>query len=298
MSNQPPTPPTPPNPPGNGDDGPSWPTQPPSGGGQPPSPPPPSPGEPAPQPTPPAGDDAGQPPDHLPPPPPPPGGGPGGSVSGEYSPTEAIAYGWRKFLANVGPIVGFVVIGFLVLVVVTATLSLLTGGLDRALSLEAPTVADRMVDLASQFLGLLVSAAIVRGTLAIVDGRDLKLAEFFRLEQMGQVVIAALLLSMAGLIVLFIPVLGFLLNIAISFLGQFALFFILDQDQPAIDAITSSVSFTSQNVGPLLVFLVLGVLVVFAGALACGIGLVAALPVVSIAQAYTFRRLRGAYVAA
>ena len=293
MSNQPPTPPTPPSPPGDGDDGPSWPTQPPAGGGQPPSPPPPGRSDP----TAPGDGGSSQPPEHLPPPPPP-GGGPGGSVGGPYSPTEAIAYGWRKFLAHVGPIVGFVVIGFVALIVVTATLSLLTGGLDRALSLEAPTVADRMVDLASQFLGLLVSAAIVRGTLAIVDGRDLNLAEFFRLEQMGQVVIAALLLSMAGLIVLFIPVLGFLLNIAISFLGQFALFFILDDDQQAIDAITASVGFTSQNVGPLVVFLLLGVLVVFAGALACGVGLIAALPVVSIAQAYTFRRLRGAYVAA
>lgn len=238
-----------------------------------------------------------QPPQHLPPPPPT-GFGPGGAPSGEYSPTDAIAYGWRKFKAHAGPIIAFVVIGFVALVVVSIMLALLTGGLDRAMAFESPTVADRMVDLATQFLSLVVGAAIIRATLAIVDGRDLQLAEFFRLEQMGQVVIAALLLSMAGLIVLFIPLLGFLLNIAISFLGQFVMFFILDDGEQAIDAIMSSVNFTIANIGPLVLFLVLGVLVVIAGALACGIGLIVAVPVVAIAQAYTFRRLRGQPVAA
>ncbi len=301
MSNQPP----PPQPPSDGDGDPSWPASPPSAGNQPPAEPPAQPPlqPPANQPpvdppsrpaTQPGSDDGfgGQ---MMPPPPP--GGTAGNLPPGPYSPTDAMGYGWRQFVANLGPIIAAVLLLFIGLIIVSVVLTLATGGFDAAMRGEV-TVGARLVNLVTQFIALLISAAIVRAALAIVDGREFNLAEFFRMEQMGQVVIAAILLSLATVIVSFIPILGIVGNLLISFFGQFILFFILDDEMDAIPAITSSVSFVGSHFSPLLVLMLLSFVAVVAGALLCGVGLLAAIPVVVIAQAYTFRRLRNQPVAA
>lgn len=301
MSNQPP----PPQPPSGGDGDPSWPATPPQPGDQPPSEPPaqpptqsptPVPNDPPAPPATQSGNDGGFGGQSMPPPPP---GGPGGGAmpSGPYSPTDAMGYGWRQFVANLGPIIAAVLLLFVGLIIVSGVLTLVTGGFDAALSGDV-TVATRLVNLVTQFLALLVGAAVIRAALAIVDGRQFNLGEFFRLEQMGQVVIAAILLSLATVIVAFIPILGFVGNLLISFFGQFIMFFILDDDMEAIPAITSSVGFVGAHISPLLVLMLLSFVAVLVGALLCGVGLLAALPVVVIAQAYTFRRLRGQPVAA
>ena len=57
-------------------------------------------------------------------------------------------------------------------------------------------------------------------------------------------------------------------------------------------AIKSSFSFTSGNVGALLLLALLSFLCFVAGALACLVGLLVAYPVVTVAAAYTYRRLQ------
>lgn len=236
-------------------------------------------------------------------PPPPPTDLSGGGPTGPYSATDAIGYGWKKFVENLGPILGAMLVLFVGYAVVAGILVVLFGGLS-SLGMNssgdqvAVGISGRLLSLVIGFLALLVTSAVIRATLAIVDGRKLDFSEFFAMDQMGQVVVAAILLSLVNAILGFIPILGALLSLAVSVFGMFIMFFILDDKQDAIPAISSSVDFVMANVGEVLLFIILGIVVVFVGALLCGIGLIAALPVVAIAEAYTYRRLRNQPVAA
>ena len=99
-------------------------------------------------------------------------------------------------------------------------------------------------------------------------------------------------LTTIGLVLCVLP--GFV----VIFLTWFARYFVVERGQDAVTALKSSFSFTSSHAGPLLLLALLGVLCFVAGALACLVGLLVAYPVVSIASAYTYRRLQGQPVAA
>jgi hypothetical protein len=69
------------------------------------------------------------------------------------------------------------------------------------------------------------------------------------------------------------------------------------QAHAAIDAIKASFGFVNKNLGTLLGFYVAAIVATFVGALLCGIGLLVALPVIVIGQAFLYRRLQGEPVA-
>ncbi|HQR81156.1 MAG TPA: hypothetical protein PLT68_13155, partial [Actinomycetota bacterium] len=83
----------------------------------------------------------------------------------------------------------------------------------------------------------------------------------------------------------------------VAFFGSFFVYFILDQDAGAWDSIMKSFAFVKDNIGNLLLLLILSFIAVFVGALLCGLGLFVAIPVTVIAQAYTYKVLRGQPVA-
>ena len=85
---------------------------------------------------------------------------------------------------------------------------------------------------------------------------------------------------------------------ALLWSAAFALYFVVDKQMPALEAIKASISFVNKNLGTLIGFFLASLLAYFVGALLCGIGLLAAIPVVIIVQAYTYRTLQGEAVAA
>ena len=64
----------------------------------------------------------------------------------------------------------------------------------------------------------------------------------------------------------------------------------------AIDSIKASWSFVKDHVGPLILLYLLTLVVAFVGALLCGVGLLAAIPIVVLMQTYAYRKLQGQYV--
>ena len=74
------------------------------------------------------------------------------------------------------------------------------------------------------------------------------------------------------------------------------MFYVVDQDMAPVDAIKASVNFVTSHLGETIVFYLLGIVVLFVGALLCGIGLLVAVPIVLIAAAFTFRVLNGQQV--
>ena len=262
-----------------------------------------------------------------PPPPPPPGGGPGGPAdpggygapppppppgAGPYSPPDAVGYGWNGFKANPGPLL----LGTLLLLVVAGVVSGVGNLVFGALFLDDPTssfdpeTGDFAFDTGSSFLarwlvnglvtllaGLVAQffvAALVKGALDIVGGRPVGFGAMFEGWDKGKVVVAALIVAVATGIGTF---LCYLPGLVVGFFTSYTMFFVVDRDLPPWEAVKASVSFVANNLGPTLVYYLLAVLVVIAGAILCGVGLLVAIPIAIIGTAYTYRRLHGQQVA-
>ena len=73
---------------------------------------------------------------------------------------------------------------------------------------------------------------------------------------------------------------------------QYFLFFIIDRNLGAVDSIKASWKFVGDNLGPLILIYLLGMLIAFVGALLCGLGLLVAVPVIVLAQAFAYRTLQ------
>ncbi len=286
----------------------STPPTPPSGAGAlPPQPPPPAPvaGYPPPPPVPGAG---------YPPPPPPPGAGayppppPGSSYPpppGYYPPvtpapqrapfsaTQAIGYGWKGFTANIGPLI---LIG-LVLVLASGLSNWLSRGFDNWLLSITGSVL-------SFFISLVIGLGLIRAALAILDGGRPSVEQLLSTKDIGPYFIASLLVALVvtvGLLLCIIP------GLIAGFLLQFYGYAIIDKKSDSVTtvpestptgAIRASFEVVAANVGPLILLAVLSLLLNFAGALLCGIGLLVTLPVTSIAIAYAWRYFSGGRIAA
>lgn len=213
----------------------------------------------------------------------------------------AFQYAWDAFRANVGPILtgvavlfaGSILVGLLWFGLVALLASAVDAGND-ALGIVASvlTVVGLLGYLALAFI---VQAGIVRAGLAIVDGRPLAWSTLLSTDRLGTIVGASLLVGLVaavGSLLFVVP------GVIFAFLAQFFLFFVVDRDEGAWEAIMSSIRFTIDNVVDVLLLYVVGAIVTTVGVLLCGIGLVVAFPVVVIAQAWTFRFLHGQAVSA
>ena len=242
------------------------------------------------------------------PPPPPPGTGVGGP--GPYSPTDAVAYGWNKFRANPAPLL----LGTLILLVVSGLVSYVTNliaagifvdessttinsdgtiEIDGGSGLFARLLVSMVVSLIVGLISQIIVAGLVKGALDTADGKPVSLGGMFEGWDKGKVIIAALIVSVATAIG---TVLCYLPGLVVGFLLSYTIFFVVDRNMEPVEAIKASFSFVTANLGPTILYYLLGILVVIAGALLCGVGLLAAVPIAVLGAAYTFRRLQGQQV--
>ena len=99
---------------------------------------------------------------------------------------------------------------------------------------------------------------------------------------------ASLLVAVASAVGVLFCYIG---SIVVGFLTMFTMFFVVDRGMAPVDAIKASFQLTTSRLGDTVVFYILAVLVVIAGAILCGVGLLAAVPVALLGAAYTFRVL-------
>jgi len=141
---------------------------------------------------------------------------------------------------------------------------------------------------------LIVQAVIVKGSLDVTRGRPLDIGSATSGINWGQVIIASLIIgamTFVGLLLCIIP------GIAVIFFTFFTLFFIIDRGEDAVAAIKSSFTMVKSNAGVLILFFLAQIALLIAGACLFFVGLLVAIPVVVLAQAYTFRVLSGEQVA-
>lgn len=228
-------------------------------------------------------------------PPPPPAGGYGGGGNDGWSVGNALGYGWSKFTANLGPIIGLTVIVF-----VGAIVAGVLGNVIEALAPDNPDALTRQFFTGiSGVLGFLVQtvlgAIVVRAALDITEGRAVDFGSIWGRIPFGLVLILGILDSVIvgiGLALFFLPGL-----IAVFFLS-YSTYFLLDRDLSPVDAIKASVSFVAKNFGSAFVWAVIALLVTVVGVCLCLVGLLATIPIAMIGTAYTYKKLNGQPVAA
>lgn len=204
----------------------------------------------------------------------------------------AFTYGWRKFTQNVGPII-------------LITLAVFVGlALFQVLSIIAQRSGDGgfgSIFLALLFGGLgaivafILQYGVVRAALAIVDGRPVTFAEAWNMDRFGPFVVAAILqglITFVGYLLCIIP------GIIAAFLLFFTPFFVIDKQLSPTESLAASFNLVKDNAGVLVLFTIVAVIVYFAGALVCLVGLLVSIPVVLISTAYMYKRMAGEPVAA
>jgi uncharacterized membrane protein len=228
----------------------------------------------------------------------------------------AITYGWNKFKENWGEIIVALIVGFVIL----AVMGLIGFLIQRSLvSVDDCTVriTDTGVVRSSgcgdsvgfftqlfaaalfQFLVLLgqsvMALFVIRATLMIVRGERLQASKIMTADNLVPYMIGAVIVSLmtfVGIILCVLP------GIAVWFFTLFWGYFVVDKDMPPIEAITASFNMVKDNIGPVILFVLLSWVVMFVGAILCGIGLIVAIPVVIIATGYMYKRLLNEPVAA
>ena len=204
---------------------------------------------------------------------------------------DALAYGWARFRASPTSFV----LGVLVLLVglaaavglvvlLQSTLVDTTSGLRISLLVGAFGVA--VVVVAAQLFG----AGFMRGALGVTEGRAFEPRSVLSTEQAGAVVTTSLVIAAGtflGSLLCYLP------GLAVAFLTQWSLYFVVDRDLGASAAIRASVDLVRTRLTESLIWFVVAGLVVAAGAALCGVGLLVALPVVMLGGAWSYRVLTG-----
>jgi uncharacterized membrane protein len=208
---------------------------------------------------------------------------------------DALGYGWTRFRGSpVTYTLGVLVLaaGLAAAVVAGALLQTalvdVTSGL--GISLLAGAAGVGLVVLATQVL----AAGFLRGALGVTEGRPFEARDVLGTQGVGRVVTTGLVIAAGtflGSLLCYLP------GLAVAFLTQWSLYFVIDRGFGPRAAIRASVDLVTSRLTESLVWFVVGGLVVAAGAAVCGVGLLVALPVVLLGGAYTYRVLTGQAVA-
>lgn len=314
------TPPPPPTPPGYG----APPPTPPGYGAAPPPPP----GYGTPPPPPPGGQAPGgyAPPGYAPPPPPPPGyGPPPGAPAPGYPPPgyaqpgpasgfsigDAISWSWAKFTQNAAALIVPLLVYALALAgvigamvgVVIATSETTTTTYTDAYGVSSETTSGNITPVGGivMFLGYILlfciaiymHAGITTGCLDIADGRPVSIGTFFKPRNLGKVAVTGLLLvlgTVIGSILCVIPGLIF------GFVAQFAIVFVVDKSLSPVDSIKASIATVRADLGNSFLSWLVQAAAVLVGELLCYVGMLVGIPLASLIQVYTYRKLSGGQV--
>lgn len=210
-------------------------------------------------------------------------GQPGGVAT--FSVTDAFGYGWKMFVANLGPIIVATLAMIAAIIFINILQFILAG--DSSIVALIFSIVGFLVQIVAQ-------AAIVKGSLDITKGKPITVGSLVEGIDWAQVIIASLIIAVGmavGIVLLVLP------GLAVFFLTSFTTYFIIDKKMGAIDALKASVSFVIANIGSLILLFLASIAAYIVGAVLCGVGLLVAIPVVVIATAYAYRTLNGEQVA-
>lgn len=230
--------------------------------------------------------------------------------SPSYNVGDGLSWAWNKFTKNAVPLIvaalvlGLIVIGLQALINVVQALvspgdtSYVSDSDGFSFSYTATGPAGVLVAIIGWFLSLIVTAAIqsafLGGILDIANGQEVSIGSFFRPRNIGNVIIA-------GLLVGIITTIGFVLcilpGIAASIFLMFTVIAVLDRNMSPVDGLKSSFQTGKANFGGVLLTWLAAVVLVVVGAVLCGVGLLVTVPVTALLLVYAYRVMNGGLVA-
>lgn len=224
---------------------------------------------------------------------PPPGVNPASDWT--FSVREAIGHGWTKTRANLGLVIlATIAAASITAIIDRGAMALVTATIgvpdETAVGFGRAAAAGAVSSTITSTVGVLLQAGVAGGSLALVDGRPVTVDVALPVRYLPRLLVGSLLISVAaaiGLILFVVP------GVVVLVLSSYFVFFTIDKDLPVRQALTASASFVGGNLWPLFRLCLASALVVFAGVLALGVGVLVAIPVVVIASAYAFRVLQG-----
>ncbi|MEM7397637.1 MAG: hypothetical protein AAGF48_01685 [Pseudomonadota bacterium] len=205
----------------------------------------------------------------------------------QFSPSDAIKFGWDTFKKRPWFFIGATVI----VAVANIAVGILSGAVDSATggSYDEPTLLGNLV---SYLLGVLISMGMTAFFLAAHDNPDgVDFATLWHPSPYWKFFGTSVLASLAvgiGLLLLIVP------GLIAMVLFMFSTFLVIDRGLGPIDALKASMEMTKGNRWSLFGFILLCMLIIFVGVLALGVGLLVAVPIVGLAFAYAYRLLSGA----
>ncbi|MDJ0395506.1 hypothetical protein QMK17_19480 [Rhodococcus sp. G-MC3] len=223
---------------------------------------------------------------------------------------EAIKYGWKKFVANIGVWLGFMglyaavlVVLYIIAIVVVLTALFSSSALenssygaefDNAGVTWSVTIGTAAIGVVGYFAG----AVLVRGSLLELDGLRPHFGSFWRLRNVGNIAISAVLLSVVNAATSLLDNYFFsiAIGLVIGIMFWFVLQLLLDRGLAFHTAVITNASLIARAPVQLaLLFLALAAINVV-GAIPCGLGLIFTVPMSLIAMTYAYRVLSGGFV--
>lgn len=201
-----------------------------------------------------------------------------------FSPTEAIKFGWgivKKRWA-------FFLALFIVQTIVGNPDYLY--GLATGQTTKNYDLVYHLLTLIGVALSLSMAVGMVKITLKLADNREAKLSDLFSKDiklilKLVAVGIISGIIVLLGIILLIVP--GIIFSMRLMFVG----YFLIDKNLGPIEAIKASWNATRGNVWNLLGLAGLNFLVILVGALALFVGLIWAIPTVTMASVYVYKKL-------
>lgn len=148
------------------------------------------------------------------------------------------------------------------------------------------TVASLIVQTITGTIGYIFSAMLVRGALDVTEGEPFEIGKAFGKLNIASVLLTGLMLSVLTTIGIALCVLPGLVFGIFSF---FTIYYVVDKNAAPLEALKSSFKLVTANFGDGFLTGLLAVLVIIAGAICCLVGLLAAIPIASLAGAYAYK---------
>jgi len=215
-----------------------------------------------------------------------PGGGGaagGGGGVGTLDTGAALSYGWNKFVQYIGQIIIIVLIIFGVQIVFQILSQIIQRGSGGLVGIALSFVLLAV----GIFIGFLLQAGLVRAALAVTRGEAPEPSMLFQTTNLGPYVVGAILVTLMSFVGLLLCCIGFVVVAFVTFFWQY---YVLDANQQPVEAIKSSFDITTKNVGAVIVFAIVVIVLNF---ITCGL----AIGVTAIATAYAYKSLTGQPIA-
>ncbi len=207
-----------------------------------------------------------------------PGAAGGVVAAGKIAATDAIGAAWQLFKNNPLPWV---------------LITLITGVANGIMNIITNSDSAGMAfigTIVTIAISLVLQAFMIRGALLEVDGHKPAIGDFFKLSNFGPFVIAAIIVGIAtaiGTILFIIP------GLVIAFFLYWTFHFVIDRNMTAVDAIKSSFNAIKSDGGNLFLLAFLNVLIIIVGTIALLVGLLVAVPIVTLASTVAYRAITG-----